>query len=425
MKAHLLQNYSCCLFVCLLIGLLGACSPIDYPSGLVTTDTPLLPTVNTPPPTVIIPKETPFVTSTPVITPVISETPENQSIQNCLAISSELNAFTLPGGTLILRSSASKPGYFFNLEQQIKVDLADNIISPLSTSPHGKWWAYLEKDEVSRLILAAPERELARTYLPAQNWFVLPSWLDDDRMTFPVLDETSGIPATMILNAETNEQLLLPSVYPEMRAYWGAGGDPLHFIYSSVVYDPTLTYVVYPKTIEGDRYIVLYDRQNHKEISQLKDEGDFFNNPVWFSGGKQFIVAADDSRTEELFLFDLEGHITQLTDFRKIRKGNQVGSISLSPDGTRLAFWISPLGQEVQEQLAVMDLHTREVTDYCIPATDNFGDRPIWSPDGRYILVGDFQEPDHRRTILVDTQDLWAYEIDNALPMGWLAEAEK
>jgi hypothetical protein len=391
---------------------------------LATTETPPLPAENTSTPTVVIPTETPFVTLTPFATPVKTATPESHGIQNCLAITSDLGAHTVPGGTLILEPFAPDPYYYLNLEQQMKVDLADNI-SPLSTSPHGKWWVYLQEGDPSRLILAAPNHDLVRTYLPAQNWFVAPSWLDEDRMTFPVFDEGSGIPATMILNAETNERLLLPSTYPEMRAYWGAGGDPLHFIFSSVAYDPTLTYVFYPKTVEGVTYIVLYDRKNQKEISQLEDKGNFFNIPVWFSDGKQFIVAADDSRTEELFLFDLEGHITQLTDFRKIRKGNQIGTISLSPNGTHLAFWISPLGQKAIEQLAVLDLLTLEVTDYCIPATDNFGDRPIWSPDGRYILVGDFQEPDHRRTILIDTRDLWAYEIDNAFPVGWLAAAEK
>lgn len=75
MKADHIQIYFRYLFVSLIVGLLAACSPMDNPSGLTASDTPPLPTVNTNPPTVVMPTETPFVTSTPVITPTETKTP--------------------------------------------------------------------------------------------------------------------------------------------------------------------------------------------------------------------------------------------------------------------------------------------------------------------------------------------------------------
>ncbi len=77
--------------------------------------------------------------------------------------------------------------------------------------------------------------------------------------------------------------------------------------------------------------------------------------------------------------------------------GVAVGELSWSPDGTRIAFWVTPItGADFTANLGtstihILDVNTGEVTMYCGFATTEQTPNPpriVWSPDGTTIAFG-------------------------------------
>jgi Tol biopolymer transport system component len=50
--------------------------------------------------------------------------------------------------------------------------------------------------------------------------------------------------------------------------------------------------------------------------------------------------------------------------------------------------------------------------------------QPIWSPDGKYLVIeANRQEDGNTQTVLIDLEGKFAVPIlENALPIGWLAD---
>lgn len=86
---------------------------------------------------------------------------------------------------------------------------------------------------------------------------------------------------------------------------------------------------------------------------------------------------------------------TQITDFTSgygpVRiNGHSPSELRWSPDGTRIAFWVTPL-DAVESRLHIFDLTTNQTTVYCdFNATESDPNPPrlIWSPDGTHISFG-------------------------------------
>jgi Tol biopolymer transport system component len=105
---------------------------------------------------------------------------------------------------------------------------------------------------------------------------------------------------------------------------------------------------------------------------------------------------------------------------------------SMSPDGKLLAFWILAQPSPFEEaQLAVLDIDTGAVTNYCIkgdPFLDNaYGQEsllaPIWSPDSTQLLVisRPQENPELRRVVMVDIVNKYAAQINQDMePVGWM-----
>jgi TolB protein len=86
------------------------------------------------------------------------------------------------------------------------------------------------------------------------------------------------------------------------------------------------------------------------------------------------------------------------TEVRKLAKG---ADPSISPDGTKVAFTISPPGgKELLRYIAVADIATGATKTFKgTPSNNSFG--PVWSPDGTQILFEIFVE-NHWRLGLVN-----------------------
>jgi hypothetical protein len=89
--------------------------------------------------------------------------------------------------------------------------------------------------------------------------------------------------------------------------------------------------------------------------------------------------------------------------------GQALGELSWSPDGGKLAFWVTPLnGDEATAPSApavihVLDIDTGAVTPMCGYATFNHTPNPprlVWSPDSTYVAFAD-DVPDGARGTLV------------------------
>ena len=269
-------------------------------------------------------------------------------------------------------------------------------------------------------------KKIRRVFAPLE-WRTLQSWVNNNQLSFNLFKSVDQVPQVGLINPDTGKYMVLPSDFPDLKPFGGAAGDPYHFLNTSLVFDPRLQLVVYPKKTDwNERYIVLWDLQSKKAIASLQDAGYFGHMPVWSKDGKYFLVAVtpkgtvgnDTNNTPEWFRISREGEIQQLTHFATLFNEIFIGKGNISPDGHFLAFGLNKKSNtDLSEQLTILNLETLEVTNYCIP-----GSSPIWSLDSRYVAVEDISQ-DPIRTILIDLEENRAIEIGNQVyPAGWLAE---
>ena len=116
--------------------------------------------------------------------------------------------------------------------------------------------------------------------------------------------------------------------------------------------------------------------------------------------------------------------------------------MSWSPDGKSLAFWVTlepaPYTPEpntyYNERLAILNTETLGITVYCISG-DNFGYKgipsvqfttfgipaPVWSPDGKQVVVENRYDADASRLILLDIPTGKAVQFGADMePTGWM-----
>jgi hypothetical protein len=72
--------------------------------------------------------------------------------------------------------------------------------------------------------------------------------------------------------------------------------------------------------------------------------------------------------------------------------------------------------------LYVRNMENGNIIDTCIPASENYVDHPVWSPDSRYVVVGyPLENENFNRSILIGSQQNWAITVgDHVNPAGWL-----
>lgn len=208
-----------------------------------------------------------------------------------------------------------------------------------------------------------------------------------------------------------------------------------HFVLgaSSVLYNSSLNLAVYPRLeSDGYVYIVLWDRQARRILAKVKDTSKSFSyRALWSLDQEEVYVTVadqwDSSKPEQLnynfFSLAQDGQVKQLTDFGISFTYNSIGSASLSPNGSTIAFWLDlDRSSEENQQLAILGLDTLQVTNYCIPGSYvNDAPSPIWSLDSRYLAVHNQYEPNAGRVILVDMKEGWAAQIAEIVPNGWPA----
>jgi hypothetical protein len=356
-----------------------------------------------------IPSETPNPTNT------VSPTP---SLTNrCLKVELSLPSNAQPSGKLVV---AAQHPFLLDLKTGIKKDLDDNQ-GQFTVSPDGKWLAsqYMDQSGKFWLMLESTDGTQQTPMDWKEDWFSLAGWLDNRHVWISHYIE----PLVTVVDPFSDMQQELVPDFPGLETMAQAGE---HYALgaNTVLYDSSLNYAIYPR-LENDGYVylILWDRQANRVLAKIKHSVKSFNYyPLWSLDQTEFYVplidkwdkSKPDDFVYDFFSLNKNGRAKQLTEFRTISDNVNIGYASLSPDGKKIAFGLQM--NSSKEQLAVLDLDTKQVINYCIP-----GSYHIWSLDSRYLAVQDQYEPNAGRVILIDMKEGWAAQIAEIKPIGWPA----
>jgi hypothetical protein len=373
----------------------------------------------------------PTLTSTRTQIPITTNTATNSNIYKSTPVVECWNEqpIDLPekysGGTLVLEDVEGI--ILWNLRANTKrlIPRGDNA----SVSPDGKLLAYVNR-EYHVIVESAYSNEIAD--FPEEEGWMIPDyffWLDNTHLWLSLAEIPEIVSPVLVINPFTGEKLEIPSDYPTIEPYaYGPSLSPGRFHYSltSAVYTSDLGFVIYPGI--NDEYVytsVLFDRKNGSSILEILDGGSYDYYPLLMSDNFHFILPSKlgiDKRPKEWFMIGLNGSTKQLSYFNDIYPYFKFEPLaSISPDGRYLSFGLHTQEGEWDDpaQLVLLNLETLEVTYTCIPYLWN---PPIWSPDSRYIAIGNENQNDTPVYLLDIEKRNYSILItgDRIVPKGWL-----
>jgi Tol biopolymer transport system component len=378
---------------------------------------------------------TPTTTGTPTISPQVMR-------YQCLEIIDKLPAGDSLKGVIVYSGDGNIHSWLSNEETNetylLQQEEGDTLWQ-FGVSPDGRYVKYIRssaKKQEDQLVIATSEgRPIWSQVIDSTDW----EWFDNERLVNLEFSE-DGTHTLLLLNPFSGEQENLPADFPDSEMFspnWYG-----HWYYTRrglPVYDPTLTRVVYPATAREDRDewpIMIWDMETNQEVARIVTTDYWGATPLWTPDGQQFIMATKMDAIEigpppnEFFAVSRDGEVQQLTQFTNSFTEIEItDNYSLSPNGKLLAFWVSVQpGPHKDSHLAVLNIETGEVTNYCVKG-DPFADNAmqsspsIWSPDSTQLLVISRIPEDTkiRRVVVVDIENNYAAQINQDMePVGWM-----
>jgi len=207
---------------------------------------------------------------------------------------------------------------------------------------------------------------------------------------------------------------------------------------ANIVYDPSITRVVYPKNGE---IVSLTDVETGSELASAH----FLHwgkTPRWSPDGENLVLIARVNASDEFFSVSKDGgEFKQLTNLGSSFEKITVVKYAWSPNGEQIVFLFNTDTVDIkdvgmQSELAILNVKTNEIANLCFPSISaitylemdvNFVDfQPVWSPDGTQILLAQWEADSSEKkrkygVWVVDVPSLTAVKIDeNKQPAGWM-----
>ena len=430
---------------CLLVLVLTGCSlhpatSTPYPTptiALAPSHTHFTPTLTEIPTATYTatPRNTPTVpspTSTTTATCTTTGTPDKWLKNQCLEIAQTFQTEAIPGGIIALQGYGGADSYLLDLKTGNKKLLphkSGEVPISGSVSPNGKWLAYLAyvhwTPSDSRLMIISADGKVAKTFHWKDDWRDIIGWLDNKNLLIGRIGDP--LFTLIVLNPFTGDQIELLPDYPDIYTLypfpdWG------NYAVNNTVYDPTLSFVVYPSYDA----IVLRNIKTSQDLTLIPKGWMYGPAPKWSPDGSQVIIASQITTTisvsdtyirrEEIFSLSKEGEVHRLTHLTNHYSMVTIGQLSWSPNGRYIAFWLyGELNLFLIDHLAVLDTVTGIVTDYCLHGSVEGSRDPKWSPDSQQLVIDFHEYYDTHHAIMVDIVKGFAVEIANDLsPMGWM-----
>ena len=382
----------------------------------------------------------------------ISRNLHNIVSQSCLKFDAE-DAKNKPiGANLVLHDRIKNTNYIQTPLNKM-IDLSDSYFGPVSVSPNRQLVAFLQYGSTSKiatkLIIQSVDGKIHKEIATSSigGFLSLTGWLSDKDLILMLGKYGINQPFTTIaFDPFTNEQKKLsedlPNIYNLANWFWLGWGN--------AKYSPDFRYVIYPSSItkSGDpgspRY-VLWDIENQKEITAAITDitGNLAEIPQWDLTGKIFAVRINHNNNDVLLSANIDGTVTKLTDTWDLypNVNTHIHGWSWSPDSRFIAFWLdihqkystSMLERNPvrEERLMVINVETGAITDYCdigdtiqvefssLPYTP----APIWSPDGKSLLVEQRLALRESQLVQIDLGANTASVIGkNLYPIGWMVD---
>lgn len=206
-----------------------------------------------------------------------------------------------------------------------------------------------------------------------------------------------------------------------------------HVYGANMLYDPSLTRVLYPK---DNSIVSLMNVESETELASAHFV-DWGRLPSWSPDGQYLTIVNREGQVDEIYLISRDGN-----EFQKITNVSSefdlatIPEYSWSPDGKQIAFWLNRDSLEpelgTQSELAVLDITTKQVTRLCaegisIAAIEPWSmnhPEPMWSPDGKYLMITQWDDPTSPQNyyVLVIDPVTGAVEriSENTAPIGWM-----
>lgn len=364
--------------------------------------------------------------------PQASPTPPDDAhvATKCVSVATSKPDNVQLAGRLVLQD-------FKNASSLYLFDPGDNSITPLSTpdetvgqasvSPDQKTLAFQAGNSKTNgwdVVLTDAQGKRLADIPWKQGFFSLGNWINNKQILI------ASFPPLVVFNPYTGEQLGYN--YADLPNY---SLDTTSNRLAS--FDPSMTRVLYKSQDDRD---VLLDFTSKKALAELDNHPDPMPIATWKADGTEVAVVGtvaappiggtpSANTGHEIFGISHDGKIRQLT-YLTVHYGQLLtispSGLSWSPDGRYLAFWIIyPASPALNWQLAVYDNVTQKTTNYCI-ANTSASTRPltvpVWSPDGRQLLVENRYTQDSNHLVVLDIDQQAAFQIrDNTYPLGWLA----
>lgn len=269
-------------------------------------------------------------------------------------------------------------------------------------------------------------------------------WLSNSYLRVSEWDIQAESVNNFAFDPSTEVKVALKSDFPDIATKgvdWGIDRPARQmglFRGTNIVYDPTLTHVLYPK---NNNSVSLFNLETDQEITQLSISGQA-RLPKWSPSGSEVAIIgtvsnlSNDEIHDELIIVSRDGtNIRRLSFPSSFSKKLHIENYSWSPNSQKIALWLETDNNEattVQNplELAVLDVAKNKVLTHCISGTSAVEHETytnniniIWSPDSAYLLIVRYSNESNKNTeeVIVDLSRNTAYRVaENMEPIGWM-----